>query len=151
MRARRGRVDGLRRDVLNLERHAELLLSSLLQEAPPPPSQEHSAGNFSPSPSSREHTPAPAGRNNIGAEMGDYGQVSPVGFPEEMVIRDVERGVRLVPLRRTDTRKAGGDDGCGAVGRGVGIGSGGGDGAEGSPRGRGYGVGRLMRWVRGSS
>lgn len=155
MRARRGRVDGLRRDVLGLEKHAELLLPSLLREAPPPSSLEHSAENSSRSLSSREETPAPTGGNSVGT--GGYGQVSPAGFAEEMVIRDVERGVRLVPLRPTSARKARGGDGeilggCagdGSVGSGRGGGGGGGD-AEGSSRGRGYGFGRLWRWVRGS-
>lgn len=75
------------------------------------------------------------------------------GFAEDEVIRDVERGVRLVPL--LTTRKRFGDSSvCTPAGgaedgnNGDSGGSGGGDGGGGL-QGRGYGVKRLWSWMRG--
>lgn len=117
MRARRARVDSLRRDILGLEKSAGL--------RPPSPPEEEDRDRVL---SAQDTT----GRV-VGSEQGSTGV-----FAEEIVLRDAEGGIRLMPL--SGTRKDKGDGGS----------DGGGGGAGSGARGRGMSVGRLWRWLRRS-
>ncbi|CAM9898804.1 unnamed protein product [Ectocarpus fasciculatus] len=161
MRARRTRLDTLRRDIIDLEKHAGI--------TPPPPSLP--PGN---SRQNRQHQDTPlvppqpvpeeaewAALNSSGSRAGvsDKEPSWAADFVEEEVIRDAEAGVRLMPLLPTN-RDRGQDDGSysssflsasGAVGSSDDGGGGGGGDGDGDAKGRGYGFGRLWRWVmRGS-
>lgn len=135
MRARRARVDSLRRDILGLEKSAGL--------RPPSPREEYRSDNshtlpFQGGEQEEEDGAAPTAQNiSTRARTVGFKQGSSGGFAEEMVLRDAERGVRLMPLLSTREKKGhvGGDS----------SGGGPGGGAEGRA-----GVGRLWRWLRGS-
>lgn len=134
MRARRARVNSLRRDILGLEKSAGL--------RPPSPPEEYCSENSRPFPSEgdeekEEEEPVPTAQN-VDVGMVGFEEVSPSDFAEEIVLRDAERGVRLMPL--VGTRKEKGDGGS----------DGGGGAGGGGAGGRGVSVGRLWRWVRGS-
>lgn len=139
MRARRARVDSLRRDIAGLEESAGLL--------PPSPRQEYRTDNSRPIPSEEDArgedgglVPTAQHISKINRTIG-FERVSPGAFAEEMVLRDAEGGVRLMPLFTATKEKGdGGSD----------SGSGGGGGAGGAAGGRRVGVRRLWAWLRGS-
>ncbi|CAM9728003.1 unnamed protein product [Ectocarpus sp. 12 AP-2014] len=152
MRARRARLDTLRRDIIDLEKHA-----GLTPTLPPGNSREHRQhqGKFllppQPVPEDAESVAlVPSGSR---AGVGDEEPSGAAEFVEEEVIRDAETGVRLMPLLSTqrDSEEDGGYSSfmsaSGAVGSSDGGSSGGGGG---DAKARGYGLRRLWRWVRGS-
>ncbi|CAM9884631.1 unnamed protein product, partial [Pylaiella littoralis] len=166
MRARRERAHDLRRKILQLEERAELLPSTPHQHQHQHQQQQQQAPQTSTSPQENfQETGHPTltpreGKKVVltGKEIGvgegpDDMRGCTTGFAEDEVIRDVERGVRLVPL--LTTRKRFGDSSvCTPAGgaedgnNGDSGGSGGGDGGGGL-QGRGYGVKRLWSWMRG--
>lgn len=134
MRARRVRVNSLRQDIVDLEKRAGL------RSPPSPPEEGCPDYNSHPLPSNKadEKGPVPTTRKPGAIRPVGFGQGSPGGLAEEMVLRDAERGVRLMPL--PGNRKGRGDDDCSSDGT---------SGAVGGAGGRGVSVGRLWRWVRG--
>lgn len=110
MRARRARVDSLRRDILGLEKSAGL-------RPPSPPEKQ----------AEEEKERSLAAKNTSGRTAG-FEQGSHGIFAEEMVLQDAERGARLMPLSSTRKEKSdsgsngGSGAGGGAGGRGVRVG-----------------------------
>lgn len=187
MRARRGRANDLRRKIVRLEKRAGLPLPS----SPSPPTST----STSTSPSLREcyredaretfeetsvHPALTSGgedktkltakekKSGVGPggdDMRDYCTTSGF-FAEDVVIRDAEGGVRLVPLTMTRKQHQYGHNsssrsrsnvctperGSATDGNSSDSGDGGGDGGRGGNGGLwewGYGAGRLWRWMRG--
>lgn len=128
MRARRARLNNLRRDILRLENTAELGLALSF------PSRENSRKKSYP-PLVAEFTPI----NKVGG-----GQLGFSTGVEEAVIEDAERAVRLMPLKG-ELEEAG----ASPAGVASGMKDNAGDTVSGGVVGRwGYGR-RLWRWLRG--
>lgn len=146
VRTRRGRLDSLRRDILDLEQRAAMLPFSPLSPPPTPALLDDS-----------RETPYeydkldPAGMVASSRAGGRGVNRTVAGFAEEAIMRDAETGVRLRPLRAKTEN--GGDGGSyesdSRVERVVGgaVGDGGHVGGESR---QGLGVRRLWRWMRGS-
>ncbi|CAM9631891.1 unnamed protein product, partial [Ectocarpus sp. 12 AP-2014] len=109
MRARRSRLDALRRDIIDLEKHA-----GLTPTLPPGNSREHRQhqGKFLVPPQlvpedAESVALMPSGSR---AGVGDEEPSWAAEFVEEEVIRDAETGVRLMPLlpTRRDSEQDGG-------------------------------------------
>ncbi|CBN77000.1 hypothetical protein Esi_0024_0189 [Ectocarpus siliculosus] len=153
MRARRARLDTLRRDIIDLEKHARLT-----RPLPPGNSREHRQHQdkflVPPQPVPQEAESVALMPSGCRAGVGDEEPSWAAEFVEEEVIRDAETGVRLMPLLPTKRDRE--QDGSysslmsasGAVGSSDGGGSG--DGGDGPKRRGLYGFGKLWRWIRGS-